>query len=144
MKHMGSDMKNLVAFLLCFWVFSSSAFTCEKPIIGLHTNTYHTDRSAHYRENNMGHYFQCKNGFTAGSYNNSDWKHSDYIGYTKEFGYVKITAALISGYQVEPIPAVIPSINIPGTPINVAYLPQAPNKSNDTTGWHITIQTSFK
>lgn len=92
----------------------------------------------------MGHYFQCKNGFTAGSYNNSDWKHSDYIGYTKEFGYAKVTVALISGYQVEPIVAVIPSINIPGTPINVAYLPQAPNKNNDTTGWHVMIETSFK
>lgn len=137
-------MKNLVAFLLCFWIFSCQAFTCDKPITGLHTNTYHTDRSANYRENNMGQYFICENGFTAGSYNNSDWKHSDYIGYSKEFGYAKITFVLISGYQIEPIAAVIPSINIPGTPISVAYLPQAPNKSTDTTGWHITIETSFK
>ena len=141
MKHMGSDMKNLVAFLFCFWVFSSSAFTCEKPIIGLHTNTYHTDRSAHYRENNMGHYFQCKNGFTAGSYNNSDWKHSDYVGYTKEFGYAKITVALISGYQIEPIPAVIPSVAV--GPIRISYLPQAPNRSTNTTGWHLSIEQKF-
>lgn len=141
MKHMGSDMKNLVAFLLCFWIFSSSAFTCEKPIIGLHTNTYHTDRSAHYRENNMGHYFQCKNGFTAGSYNNSDWKHSDYVGYTKEFGYAKITVALISGYQIEPIPAVIPSVAV--GPIRISYLPQAPNRSTNTTGWHLSIEQKF-
>ena len=137
-------MKNLAAFLFSFWVFSCQAFSCDKPITGLHTNTYHTDRTANYRENNMGQYFICKNGFTAGSYNNSDWKHSDYIGYSKEFGYAKITVALISGYQIEPIAAVIPSIKIPGTPISVAYLPQAPNKSTDTTGWHITIETSFK
>jgi hypothetical protein len=137
-------MKNLAAFLACFWIFSCQAFTCDKPITGLHTNTYHTDRSANYRENNMGQYFICENGFTAGSYNNSDWKHSDYVGYSKEFGYAKITFALISGYQIEPIAAVIPSIKIPGTPISVAYLPQAPNKNNDTTGWHITIETSFK
>ena len=137
-------MKNLAAFLLCFWIFSCQAFSCDKPVVGLHTNTYHTDRSANYRENNMGQYFICENGFTAGSYNNSDWKHSDYVGYSKEFGYVKITFALISGYQIEPIAAVIPSIKIPGTPISVAYLPQAPNKSTDTTGWHITIETSFK
>ena len=137
-------MKNLAAFLACFWIFSCQAFTCDKPITGLHTNTYHTDRSASYRENNMGQYFICENGFTAGSYNNSDWKHSDYVGYSKEFGYAKITFALISGYQIEPIAAVIPSVKIPGTPISVAYLPQAPNKSTDTTGWHITIETSFK
>lgn len=137
-------MKNLAAFLACFWIFSCQAFSCDKPITGLHTNTYHTDRSANYRENNMGQYFICKNGFTAGSYNNSDWKHSDYIGYSKEFGYAKITFALISGYKIELIAAVIPSIKIPGTPISVAYLPQAPNKSTDTTGWHITIETSFK
>ena len=137
-------MKNLAAFLACFWIFSCQAFSCDKPITGLHTNTYHTDRTANYRENNMGQYFICENGFTAGSYNNSDWKHSDYIGYSKEFGYAKITVALISGYQIEPIAAVIPSVKIPGTPISVAYLPQAPNKSTDTTGWHITIQTSFK
>ena len=137
-------MKNLAAFLACFWIFSCQAFTCDKPITGLHTNTYHTDRTANYRENNMGQYFICENGFTAGSYNNSDWKHSDYIGYSKEFGYAKITFALISGYQIEPIAAVIPSVKIPGTPISVAYLPQAPNKSTDTTGWHITIETSFK
>mgnify|MGYP000918865535 FL=1 len=141
MKHMGSDMKNLVAFLLCFWIFSSSAFTCENPVVGLHTNTYHTDRSAHYRENNMGHYFQCKNGFTAGSYNNSDWKHSDYVGYTKEFGYAKITVALISGYQIEPIPAVIPSVAV--GPIRISYLPQAPNRSTNTTGWHLSIEQKF-
>ena len=137
-------MKNLAAFLFSFWVFSCQAFTCDKPITGLHTNTYHTDRTANYRENNMGQYFICENGFTAGSYNNSDWKHSDYVGYSKEFGYAKITFALISGYQIEPIAAVIPSVKIPGTPISVAYLPQAPNKSTDTTGWHITIETSFK
>ena len=137
-------MKNLAAFLFSFWIFSCQAFTCDKPITGLHTNTYHTDRSANYRENNMGQYFICENGFTAGSYNNSDWKHSDYVGYSKEFGYAKITFALISGYQIEPILAVIPSVKIPGTPISVAYLPQAPNKSTDTTGWHITIETSFK
>lgn len=137
-------MKNLAAFLFSFWIFSCQAFSCDKPITGLHTNTYHTDRSANYRENNMGQYFICENGFTAGSYNNSDWKHSDYVGYSKEFGYAKITFALISGYQIEPIAAVIPSVKIPGTPISVAYLPQAPNKSTDTTGWHITIQTSFK
>lgn len=137
-------MKNLAAFLACFWIFSCQAFTCDKPVTGLHTNTYHTDRTANYRENNMGQYFICENGFTAGSYNNSDWKHSDYIGYSKEFGYAKITVALISGYQIEPIAAVIPSVKIPGTPISVAYLPQAPNKSTDTTGWHITIETSFK
>ncbi len=137
-------MKNLTAFLACFWIFSCQAFTCDKPITGLHTNTYHTDRSANYRENNMGQYFICENGFTAGSYNNSDWKHSEYVGYSKELGYAKITVALISGYQIEPIAAVIPSVKIPGTPISVAYLPQAPNKSTDTTGWHITIETSFK
>lgn len=134
-------MKNLAAFLFSFWIFSSSAFTCEKPIVGLHTNTYHTDRSAHYRENNMGHYFQCENGFTAGSYNNSDWKHSDYIGYTKEFGYVKIAVALISGYQIEPILAVIPSVAV--GPIRISYLPQAPNRSTNTTGWHLSIEQKF-
>lgn len=137
-------MKNLVAFLICFWVFSSSAFTCENPIVGLHTNTYHMDRTAEYRENNMGVFFQCKNGFTAGSYENSDWKHSDYIGYTKEVGYFAVSFILISGYQVEPMPAIIPSLKIPGTPLRVAYLPQAPNKSNNTQGLHLTIETSFK
>lgn len=137
-------MKYLVGFLLSILVFTSVQASCQNPTIGLHTGTYHTDRSANYRENNMGHYFICENGFTAGSYNNSDWKHSDYVGYSKEFGYAKITVALISGYQIEPIAAVIPSIKIPGTPVSVAYLPQAPNKSTDTTGWHITIETSFK
>jgi len=136
-------MKNLAAFLLCFWIFSCQAFTCDKPITGLHTNTYHTDRSANYRENNMGQYFICENGFTAGSYNNSDWKHSDYVGYSKEFGYAKITFALISGYKIEPIAAVIPSVKIPGTPISVAYLPQAPNNTNNTTGWHVMLEANF-
>ena len=51
---MQSNMKNLIAFLFCFWIFSSGAFTCDKPIIGLHTNTYHMDSTAEYRENNMG------------------------------------------------------------------------------------------
>ena len=102
------------------------------------------DRTAEYRENNMGVFFQCKNGFTAGSYENSDWKHSDYIGYTKEVGYFAVSFILISGYQVEPMPAIIPSLKIPGTPLRVAYLPQAPNKSNNTQGLHLTIETSFK
>jgi len=91
----------------------------------------------------MGQYFICENGFTAGSYNNSDWKHSDYVGYSKEFGYAKITFALISGYKIEPIAAVIPSVKIPGTPISVAYLPQAPNNTNNTTGWHVMLEANF-
>lgn len=139
-------MKNLTAFLLCFWVFQSNAsqtFECTEAVTGWHIATRHTDRTTNYQENNAGMYFKCKNGFTAGHYNNSDWKQSDYIGYSFEYKNLQVTVAMISGYKIEPIPAVIPSLLIPGTAIRVAYLPQAPNNTNNTTGWHVMLEANF-
>ena len=135
-------MKNLAAFLLVFWIFKPVfAFSCDKPVTGWHVNTYHNDRSVGYREDNIGIYFRCENGFTAGSYKNSDWKHSDYVGYTQSVGVIDITVGLVSGYKIEPTPVVIPSVKI-GV-LRVAYLPQAPNRSTNTTGWHFSFEKSF-
>lgn len=130
-------MKYLVGFLLNILVFTSVQASCQNPTIGMHFTTHHTDRSANYREDNAGEYFRCENGFTAGSYNNSDWKRSDYVGYSVG-NKLNVAFLLISGYQREPIPAIIPSVLLGS--VRVSYLPQAPNRSTNTTGWHISFE----
>lgn len=128
----------LIALTLAL-VFPLASVACDDAVIGNHLSTHHTDRSANYREDNAGEYFRCGNGFTAGSYKNSDWKRSDYVGYSVQTGPFNLAVMLVSGYQIEPIPAVIPSVKITDN-IRIAYLPQAPNKQNNTTGWYISFE----
>lgn len=138
-------MKNLVAFLALFWIsISCHAFSCDKPITGLHMNTYHFDRNANYKEDNLGQYFRCENGFTAGSYKNSDWKHSDYVGYSFGWKNFEVMLGAVAGYKIEPMPVIIPSVKLPYLPLRVAYLPQAPNNKNNTQGLHVMLELNLK
>ena len=80
--------------------------------IGLHIGSYHLERNKGFQEFNPGIYANC-DGYTLGTYKNSENRQSSYIGYTKEFKYIDVTAGVITGYKRGTVPMLIPTIKLP-------------------------------
>ncbi len=76
---------------------------------GLHLATAHS--SSRYNDDNPGLYLRLENGFTAGSYYNSARKQSSYIGVTLPVlqGAFDVSAVVLTGYRIDPLPAIVPS-----------------------------------
>lgn len=124
----------MIKFLALF-LLSSSSLACN---VGYHVHTHHFNRDAGFREDNAGNYFICPNGFTAGSYNNSEYRRSDYVGYSLTNGNVGVTIGAVTGYVINPVPIVIPSVKV--GKIRLSYLIQNPASKIDTRGIHISME----
>jgi len=99
--------------------------------IGVHIASYH-DPKMGYNNVNPGLYIY-KDGWTAGTYYNSERRQSFYGGYTFEgelIGPVSwgLTVGLITGYsRAKVLPMVVPTLSIPdrilGGTVRVAFIP---------------------
>jgi len=75
--------------------------------IGLHLTSVHNKTG--FNNDNPGIYFRLDNGFTAGTYYNSEYRQSTYIGRTITYKYFEVSYLAINGYQERILPVVVPS-----------------------------------
>jgi len=98
-------MKKLISTLLLLTPLISDAGT-----LGLHLQSIH-DRP-YFNDDNPGIYLKTRDGFTVGTYYNSEYRQSTYVGATISAKGVEISTLLITGYNASVLPVIIPSILI--------------------------------
>ena len=83
--------------------------TCAALAIGVHLGTYHFDASKGYNDFNPGVYAIC-DGWTAGTYHNSERRQSFYAGRTFPLGPLDVTIGAVTGYKSATLtPMLVPS-----------------------------------
>jgi len=75
--------------------------------LGLHLQSVHNKTG--FNNDNPGIYFRLDNGFTAGTYYNSEYRQSTYVGKTFAYRYFEVSYLAINGYQGRILPVAIPS-----------------------------------
>jgi len=102
-------------------------------VIQLHTVSYHINREANYNETNLGigvRYYTTKDQYIiAGTYKNSEYNQSNYVGYGWEFGdefKLGLSAGLITGYNLgDVLPYIVPVISYKGVSLVFVAYPEA-------------------
>lgn len=92
----------LVSLILALLSLSPYAETT----IGTHVRSIHNKPG--FNNSNPGLYI-VHNGWTIGSYYNSERRQSTYAGYTYYTKLIDVTAIVITGYNKPVVPALIPS-----------------------------------
>lgn len=116
--------------------------------VGLHLGSYHSTPG--YNNTNPGVYV-FHNGWTAGTYYNSERNQSYYAGYTWEYPLgsmvrVGATAGVITGYKrADVLPMVVPSVavSIPGGFGTAARLSFIPPVGGMPTVLHLSVEFRF-
>lgn len=109
-------------------------------IIGLNIATAHIDADIPQNNFNPGLYFQTSGGLVFGSYYNSIYRQTTYVGFTSKIGKVEVVTGVGTGYNDSVIPMILPSMKF--GPLRVMYLPKM-----GITGSHImhfSIEREFK
>jgi len=83
--------------------------------IGVHVGSQHFGRNAEQFNNSNPGLYLYHNGWTAGTYHNSERKQSAYAGYTFEYAVTKritasATVGVITGYSQGTMPMLVPSV----------------------------------
>jgi len=130
--------KNFSAIAACLILTSATSQTT----IGTHIATAHT--SPGFNDSNPGLYVRFENGFTAGSYFNSERRQSSYAGVTFPVfdGAFDVSVLALSGYLSGVVPAVVPSkrVNLGGG-FSARLSLLAPPKS--TAAFHFSLEKEF-
>ena len=104
-----------LGLLLCASV--SSAGT-----LGLHIGSQHYP-ARDFNDANPGAYYISDDGWTVGTYYNSERKQSVYAGKSWDFGPFRLQAGLITGYSRHVLPLVAPSVAL-GAGFRLTVLPK--------------------
>lgn len=98
------------AFAICATLAAFAPPPANAQItLGVHLATSHS--APGLNDSNPGLYIQLANGFIAGSYFNSWRRQSNYVGITLPVfdGAFDVSAVVLSGYRLDPMPAIVPS-----------------------------------
>lgn len=115
--------------------------------VGLHLGSYHT--SGNWNNFNPGVYVY-HNGWTAGTYYNSERSQSAYAGYTFEGALVGpfsygLTVGAITGYaRARVLPMVVPSVSFHATErasARLSFIP--PFEKNGAAVFHLSVEYRF-
>jgi hypothetical protein len=110
--------------------------------VGAHLVTGHT--SPGFNDSNPGMYFRLDNGFTAGSYFNSERRQSNYMGITVPVfdGAFDVSVLAMTGYRKDAALAVVPSKSFAlGSGYSVRLTLLAPPKS--TAAMHFSFERQW-
>ena len=107
----------LVALGLLLCASVSSAGT-----LGLHIGSQHYP-ARDFNNANPGAYYISDDGWTVGTYYNSERKQSVYAGKSWDFGPFRLQAGLITGYSRHVLPLVAPSVAL-GAGFRLTVLPK--------------------
>ncbi len=119
-------MKYIV--LILFFIAGASE---AETVLYAHTSSYHVNRVANYNEINYGlglrHNIANNRYLTIGTYRNSEYAQSNYIGYGWQFTkYLGLSAGIITGYKLGDIlPYLIPTIKYKNLTLVVLPYPEA-------------------
>ena len=117
-------------YIIVILFFIAGASEAE-TVLYAHTVSYHVNREANYNESNYGlglrHYTTTDRYITAGTYKNSEYNQSNYVGYGWEFTpYLGLSAGLITGYKLHKVlPYIVPVIKYKSISLIVAPYPEA-------------------
>jgi hypothetical protein len=120
-------------------VHSMSTLLCCIAAVGLHLASHHSLPG--YNNSNPGVYVKTTEGYTAGTYYNSERRQTFYLGRTFEAQLVPwlsagVTVGAITGYRPSPVlPMAIPSVRVPlagDVSARVAYVPPIEKKGVST------------
>lgn len=93
-------------------ILAALAAPVHATTVGLHWTTKHAH--AGYCEYNPGLYVRTDDGFTAGTYRNSECRQSVYIGQTFTHGIYSVTVGGVTGYTRRTVtPMIVPSVALP-------------------------------
>lgn len=104
--------------ILLIVLFVAGASELKADVVYLHTVSHHAN-SASYNEANYGvgirHYVEKDRYFTVGTYENSEYTRSNYVGYGADFGSgdfkLGLSAGIVTGYSSLPVvPYLVPSL----------------------------------
>lgn len=146
-RWLGKVGLTIAALAACFAASCTMAPAHAETRIGLHLGSYHA--SGDYNNFNPGVYVY-HNGWTAGTYYNSERHQSVYAGYTFEHPLVGpfsggLTVGAITGYQRAAIlPLVVPSVSLRVSPSVSARLSVIPPVSGMPLVLHASIEWRFK
>ena len=121
------SFKLLAACVLLGWAIFSGEIKADN--IYIHTVSYHENREANYNEANHGlgirHYIDSGEYIAAGTYRNSEYNQSNYIGHGKEFGgdlKIGFQVGFITGYSVgKVLPYILPTLRYKA--FSIVYAP---------------------
>lgn len=110
-------MKRIAALLLL-----ALAGWAQAGTLGLHIGSQHFP-AQQYNDFNPGVYYISDQGWTAGTYYNSERKQSVYAGKSWDYGPFRLQAGFITGYSRPVLPMVAPSVGL-GAGFRLTVLPK--------------------
>ena len=107
--------------------------------LGLHLGSKHFPARG-FNDANPGVYYISKDGYTVGTYFNSERRQSVYAGMTWDYGRFRIQAGAITGYQGKVLPMLAPSVHLGGG-FRLTALP--PFGSQGSAVLHLSFETKL-
>jgi hypothetical protein len=127
-------------------VLSAAAQAGDGITVGAHIASWHSEPG--YNNTNLGAYLRTADGWTVGTYFNSQRKQSAYAGRTfstqlADQVEASVTVGAITGYKLAPVlPLLVPSLRIGGdVGLRLAYLP--PIEKQGTHVAHVSVEWSL-
>ena len=107
--------------------------------LGLHIGSQHYP-AKDFNNFNPGAYYISDEGWTVGTYYNSERKQSVYAGKSWYFGPFRLQAGLITGYSRPVLPMVAPSVSL-GAGFRLTVLPKVERGGSSVI--HLTRETKL-
>lgn len=127
-------MKSIAALLLL-----ALAGWAQAGTLGLHIGSQHYP-AKDFNNANLGVYYISDEGWTVGTYYNSERKQSVYAGKSWDFGPFRLQAGLITGYSRPVLPMVAPSVSL-GAGFRLTVLPKVERGGSSVI--HLTWETKL-
>lgn len=102
---------SLVSALAFVLLLLSASGQAHAGTLGFHIASHHLPNNG-FNNVNPGVYYIRDDGWTVGTYYNSERKQSVYAGYTWDWGWVRLQAGVITGYSRPVLPMVMPSFSL--------------------------------
>ena len=127
-------MKRIATLLLL-----ALAGWAQAGTLGLHIGSQHYP-AKDFNNANPGVYYISDQGWTVGTYYNSERKQSVYAGKSWDFGPFRLQAGLITGYSRPVLPLVAPSVSL-GAGFRLTVLPKVERGGSSVI--HLTWETKL-
>lgn len=131
---MPTHYRKLLAIVALAVCIPASAAT-----VGIHIGSQHYP-AKQFNNSNPGAYYISDDGWTVGTYYNSDRKQSVYAGKTWDYGRWRLQAGGITGYRYAVMPMIVPSVGL-GYGFRLSVLPKVERRGASVV--HLTWETKL-
>ena len=126
-------------FALACLIAAVTTGQAKAQTVGMHIGSQHFP-ARDFNNINPGVYYISKDGYTVGTYFNSERRQSVYAGMTWDYGRFRIQAGAITGYQGKVLPMLAPSVHL-GEGFRLTALP--PFGSQGSAVLHLSFETKL-